>query len=170
MYLSPPNDLQFCTFLTVRRFLDPSCERIADIQLKFVTFIDLHGCGPRKFLSDLGLPWTWRLSSSVKLYCQITIDFNIACLKTLIFNDKTVKTLHYTSSNLCRNYWCIEEFVVNIMTQMKIVRIIGNIIFQIWLLTLKCPMVMLCSFRFLSRYFQFRCQYYSSIAPYQCSS
>jgi hypothetical protein len=56
VYLSPPNDLQFCTFLTVRRFLDPSCERTADIRRKFVMFIDLHGCGPGKFLSDPEIP------------------------------------------------------------------------------------------------------------------
>jgi hypothetical protein len=54
IYLSIANNLQYCTFLTLRRFLAQPCERRADIRRTFATFIDLNGCGPRSFLSDLG--------------------------------------------------------------------------------------------------------------------
>jgi len=46
--------------------------------------------------------------------------------------------------------------VVNIKREMKIVRIIGNIIFQILLLTFKCLERVMCSCRFLSGHFQCR--------------
>jgi len=62
----------------------------------------------------------------------------------------------------------MEQIVFDIVREMEIVRIIGNIIFHIWSLTLKFLAVIMSSCRFLSGYFQFLCHYYSSIAPYQC--
>jgi len=48
----------------------------------------------------------------------------------------------------------MEQIVFNITQQMKIVSIIGNIIFQILLLTLNFLEGMVCSCRFLSGYWK----------------